>query len=81
MNYTAKQGRQIIKSRSSLVHDVFKKWENFIPQIFRLNWRDVQNKRRTKKNLGFMWLLSHQALVVNGLQANINHISTNCLSY
>jgi hypothetical protein len=39
MNYMAKQGRQIIKSRSSLAraHDVLEKWESSLPHNFQLN--------------------------------------------
>jgi len=82
MSYMAKQGRQLIKSRSILARDVFEKWEGSFFHNFKLNRRDVWNKCKGKKDLGFMWLLWHQTIAINSWRANTNYnIPMDCSSY
>jgi hypothetical protein len=51
MNYTTKQGKQLIKYMSYLARDVLKEWEESFPHTSQINWKEVWNKH--KKNLGF----------------------------
>ncbi len=73
---------QLIKCRSFFACNVFEKWDQSLLEIFKLNWKNVQNKCKAKKDSSFMWLLWHQMFVVNNQQANINHnIPMNYSSY
>jgi hypothetical protein len=55
------------------------KWPNFLPTTFFPNWVEVWNRRRPKKEVGFMWSVYHGAVITNFWKACISvNIDTSC---
>jgi len=59
MNYTAKQGKQLIKSRNSLSLVVLGMWEESLPPKFLTKLERCLKQMWSQENLGFTRLLWH----------------------
>lgn len=72
MNYNTKLRRKLNYSQRMLYCNLLGIWEQTLLQKFHLNQRDVWRKQRTKKDVGFIWSLWCQQLIVNTWQAKAN---------
>ncbi len=72
MNYNTKLRRKLNYSQRMLQCNLLGIWEQTLLQKFHLNQRDVWRKQRTKKDVGFIWSLWCQQLIVNTWQAKAN---------
>lgn len=65
MNYNVREGKKLFNSRETPSRNVSKKWNQIFSTDFKLKWQHVWLKRRSKKEVGFLWSLWHKALAVN----------------
>ena len=57
-------------------------WSRALPTTYKPNWKEMWAKGRPRKEVGFLWSLYHDVVVVNAWRHRINpNISFNYSSY
>ena len=71
LNYTTKQGREILSSRDPGIPCVAEKWQGYLPANYRFYWSQVWDPLRAGKEATFMWSIWHKVVAVNEWRAKI----------
>jgi hypothetical protein len=78
-SYTAKLGRALLTTSSTLSNSIAHKWEGILPPDYQPDWNEVWLAGRPRKEAGFLWSLYHGAVAVNVWRNRINRaIATVC---
>lgn len=63
--YTAKLGRLAHRPRTQLSFPIQQKWRTEWPSGFQVNWQEIWDPGRSRKEAGFLWSVMHKAVAVN----------------
>jgi hypothetical protein len=71
-SYTAKKGRYLLNPQLQLEQGMVEKWAPASPASFTPKWMEIWNRRRPRKDAGFLWSIYHGAVTTNVWRAKIS---------
>ena len=71
LNYTTKDGMEVIRNRSPGATRAVDKWQGFLPGNYRFYWSQIWDPQRMGKEAAFIWSIWHKVVADNEWRARI----------
>jgi hypothetical protein len=66
------QGRRMLRATRQKPNVVAKRWDEMLPQNFKIGWANTWSKPQRKKVVTFIWAIWNEPIAINTWKLKIN---------